>query len=161
MNTVLTSEIVNVTTADGAKTVTFSTLDPLIELLMFNATVDVQKVVVSMTRLSKDKDKVIWSGPALCGLLPRGYVDKKKGTGAWTKTNAAKLNGLEVVPIPGDAASQTLIMEFQPKDGKIFSMNEKVEPMLVFALPHVSKVTGTTDDPVVYAILCSIHVKIG
>jgi len=161
MQTVLTSEIVNVSTADGAKTVTFSTLDPLVELLMFNTTVDIVKVVVSATRLSKDKDKVSWSGPALCGLLPKGYIDKKKGTGAWTKTNAAKLNGLEVVPIPGDAASQTIIMEFMPRDGKIFSMNEKVEPVLVFALPHVSKVTGTTDDPVVYAILCSIHVKIG
>jgi len=128
---------------------------------MFNTTVNVTKVVVSVTRLSKDKDKVVFSGPALCGLLPKGYVDKKKGTGAWTKTNAAKLNGLEMVPIPGDAASQTVIVELTPRDGKIFSMNEKVEPMLVFALPHVSKVTGTTDDPAVYAILCSIHVTIG
>lgn len=158
VSTIFTSEITTINTSAGAKTVTFSKLDSMIELLMYNTSISITKVTVTLTYL--DQSKVVWTGPALAGLLPAGYVEKKKGGAAetWNKVKAAKLNGLEIVPSVGSAQAQTVLLEFSPSNGRIFEMNEKIEPVLVVALPHVAKAAGETAEIDVIAVLCNIHV---
>jgi len=156
MKTTLMSETVNMAGGDSLKTIRFSTVEAVIEMLLYDATITIEKVDLVITKHATTK--LNFSGPALAGLVPWGYLEKKKGT-AWTNTSASKVNGLQAVPDPGSAQSQTLIMSFSPSNGKIFEVNPAVELTLVFADPHTSVKTAGADENH-YSVYAIAHVDV-
>jgi len=158
LTTVLTSEVTTLNAGDAMRTIKFSGVSEFVELLMFNATVTITKIDVVIT--AHQGEHIRHGGPALCGLVPSGYMDKKKGTGSWTKTSASKVNGLEAIPVMGSASTQTITKSFVPANGRIFEMNEKVEPVLLFANPHMALATGKID-AIAFTFFAQVTVTIG
>jgi len=159
MKTTITTLAVTVASNEVAKTIRFSENDHLIELLLYNDKVVILEVRALVTKLVGSP--AILAGPALCGIIPAGYHDKKKGGAAvaWTKTTGASVNGLTAVPDVGAAQSQTTVMTFKPRNGDIFGVNPKVEPVFLFAAPHFSTPIGTVTHAPVYSVICQIDIE--
>jgi len=159
MKTTITTSAVTIASNEVAKTIRFTENDHLIELLLYNDKVIIKEVRAIITKFTTSP--AVLAGPALCGIIPAGYHDKKKGGAAvaWTKTTGASVNGLTAVPDVGSAESQTQTMTFHPRNGDIFGVNPKVEPVFLFAAPHFSTPTGTTAHSAVYSVICQIDIE--
>jgi len=160
MKTTITTSAITIASNEVAKSIRFSDNDQFIELLLYNDKIVITEIRAIITKLSGHP--AVLAGPALCGLIPVGYHDKKKGGAAtaWTKTSAAAVNGLTPVPDVGSAESQTQVMKFTPRNGDIFGVNPKIEPIFLFAAPHFSTPTGTTAHLGVYSVICQIDIDI-
>lgn len=160
MKTTITTSAITVASNEVAKSIRFSENDHLVELLLYNDKIVIKEVRALVTKLAGSP--AVLAGPALCGIIPSGYHDKKKGGAAvaWTRTTGASVNGLTAVPDPGSAESQTVVMKFEPRNGDIFGVNPKIEPVFLFAAPHFSVPTGTTAHLGVYSVICQVDIEI-